>query len=83
MSKDLLKGVFYNFQQNHQILPEQVGIKAGANSKEVEQNKTGGREWGVWNYGCFYVVCFSVLGAGHLRRHIGMFIKQWPLLELA
>ena len=92
MSQDLLQGVFYDSQRNHHLMPELMGIKAGANSKEGKQNKIEGvREMG-WNYqlsticGSFYVVvCFRVLGTGHLNKktYIGMLIKQWPLLELA
>lgn len=47
VSWGLLKRVFYNFQRNHQIMPEQVIIKAETNSKEVEQNKTGESGVGV------------------------------------
>lgn len=66
-----------------------MGIKAGANSKEEEQNKTGEvrkEGWFRTICGSFYVVvCFSVLGTGHLNKktYIGMLIKQWPLLESA
>lgn len=46
VSQDFLKGAFYDFQQNYHIMPEQMGIKAGANNKKVEYNKTCVREVG-------------------------------------
>lgn len=64
VSQGLLTGVFQNCHQSHHIMPEPVGIRAGAHSAEVEQNRPE-EERGVWGEGVGggYVVRFSVPGA--------------------
>lgn len=68
--QDLLKGVFYDFQQNHHLMPEQMGIKAGANSKQAEKTRQQLRGGVLQNdlWKLLYAVCFIVLGVGTLNQ---------------
>lgn len=57
--QDLLKGVFYHFQQNHHIIPEQMGVKSGVNSVAT-QDMTRVREEGgseLWKPLCGMFQC--------------------------